>query len=281
MATYRLVLSDPPQGEFDAAEAARLLDLSAEQLLGKAQYPVPEIWFAHPDSQRVEDVARALTESGCKVTVVSSDELASLPPRTRIRSFAFTERGLIAQLDGGAETLVPYDRPVVAVFCRPKEVPPELGRVRRTSGYVSYRDVVVDSWGPNTAFAEQGSDTVPFLDVYVPANGAPRRLTVIQNAVNFSGLGRVQPRAASNMDALVDNCEDRFSRVHVDRRLVGMRLRARGGPRPPGSEHRRGFSYASPGLNALLHAVSTRLEAISQAELSARLAFLTRRPSAA
>jgi hypothetical protein len=281
MASYRLVLSNPPQGEFDAEETARLLDLAPEQMVGKARYPVPEIWFAHPDGQRVDDMARALAENGCHVTVVSSDELASLPPRTRIRSFAFTERGFIAQLDGGAETLVPYDRPVVAVFCRPKEVPPELGRVRRTSGYVSYRDVVVDSWSPTTGLAEQGADTVPFLDVYIPGNGSPKRLTVIQNSVNFSGLGRVQPRAASNMDALVESCEDRFNQAHVDRRLVGMRLRARGGPRPAGSEHRRGFSYASPGLNALLHAVSSRLEAISQPELSARLAFLTQRPSAA
>jgi hypothetical protein len=82
------------------------------------------------------------------------------------------------------------------------------------------------------------------------------------------------------MEALVGSCEDRFGRGHMDRRLVGMRLRARGHFRPAGSEHRRGFSFASPGLTALLAAVSDGLDHVSQPELSARLAFLTQRPPA-
>jgi hypothetical protein len=82
------------------------------------------------------------------------------------------------------------------------------------------------------------------------------------------------------MEALVGSCEDRFGHGRVDRRLVGMRLRARGSVRPPGSEHRRGFSYASPGLAALLAAVSDGLDHVPQAELSARLAYLTQRPPA-
>jgi hypothetical protein len=60
----------------------------------------------------------------------------------------------------------------------------------------------------------------------------------------------------------------------MDKRLVGMRLRARLGRRAPGAEHRRGFSFASPGLLALLAALEQGLERVTQPELSTRLAFL-------
>jgi hypothetical protein len=66
----------------------------------------------------------------------------------------------------------------------------------------------------------------------------------------------------------------------VDRRLVGMRLRTRVSRRAPGSEHRRGFSYASPGLLALLAALERGLDHVSQPELSTRLAYLSRRHAA-
>jgi hypothetical protein len=276
MAPYRLVVSDPPQSGVNADEAARHLGLTPEQFLGKSQYTVPEIWFAHPDPIRVQETAVGLRDAGCRVRVVPADSLARFPGRRRVRAFSFAPTGFMAHADDGDVT-VPYEVPVVAVFCRPRESAFERGsgsRGRLSSGLFSYRDRVLDSAAAPALPTDEVDDT-PFLDLFVGAETPSHRLTVIQNAVSFAGLGRVQPRAASNMDALVGSCEDRFGHSLVDRRLVGMRLRSRGSVRPPGSEHRRGFSFASPGLAALLSAVSNHLPGLSQPELSTRLAFLT------
>jgi hypothetical protein len=277
MAIYRLVVSNPPQAGVDADAGARHLGLTPEQFQRKVAYTIPEIWFAHPDRERAEDTGRALMAAGCRVSVAWSEDLAGFPSRHRVRAFSFGDQGLAVQLDGD-EVSIPYDEPIVAVFCRPREVPPDLAqaaRPRRTSQMLTYRDSLLET-GPGGA-AREPDDDVPHLDLFVANGGAPRRFTVLQNAVNFSGLGRVQPRAATNMEMLVGSCADRFSRAVFDRRLVGMRLRHHGNARPAGSEHRRGFSFASPGLHALLAAVGQHLEGISQPELATRLAFLTAR----
>lgn len=276
MATYRLVVSNPPQAGVNADEAARLLGLTPEQFQGKAAYTIPEIWFAHPDRERAEDSARALEAAGCRVTVTWSEHLVGFPTRQRVRGFAFGDKELVVQLEGG-EVGIPYDEPVVAVFCRPREQPPDLAAVarpRRTSQILTYRDSLLEAT-PAVGALTPGDESVPHLDLFVANGSEARRFTVIQNAVNFSGLGRVHPRTAANMEALVGSCSDRLARATFDRRLVGMRLRHRGNARRAGSEHRRGFSYASPGLYALLAAVGRPLEAISQPELATRLAFLT------
>lgn len=284
MGNYRLVVSNPPQLDVSSDRAAPLLGLTPEQFDAKVRYGVPEIWFAHPDAERASDVARALTEAGCRVALFDSKELADIPSRNRVRAFSFTDHGLTAQADTGA-TEVEYDAPVDVVFCRPREAAPDLGltsRRSRSSSFFSIKDRLVETSPSRTSgsSAEVGvaeDDAVPFLDIYVPHDGIVQRFTVQQNAVNFSGLGRVQPRAAANMEALVGSCEDRFGNGRVDRRLVGMRLRQRSRRRAPGSEHRRGFSYASPGLLALLAALDPELANVSQAELSSRLAYLTHR----
>ncbi|MDH4045249.1 MAG: hypothetical protein OEY20_04760 [Gemmatimonadota bacterium] len=280
MGHYTIVLSNPPQNGVDAESAAPLLGLTPEQFTAKARYIVPEIWFAHPDEGRARELAGALQTAKCRVSVVDSSSLVAVPQRSRVRSFSFTERGLVAHLDG-EDAEVSYDQPVRAVFCRPREGSERtsLPGARRSSSFFSIKDRLMESGSTLTDVVPE-EDTVPFLDIYMPVNGEVRRYTVQQNAVNFSGLGRVQPRAASNMEALVGSCEDRFGVDHVDKRLVGMRLRARIARRAPGAEHRRGFSFASPGLLALLAALEQGLERVSQPELSTRLAFLAYRYAA-
>jgi hypothetical protein len=282
MGHYTLVVSNPPQDAIDADRAAPLLGLTAEQFVSKARYTVPEIWFAHPDEGRAADVAAALREAKCRVSVCDSGELVGVPPRSRIRSFSFTDRGMVAHMES-EEAEVAYDMPVLAVFCRPRETVvdrPSLASARRSSSFFSIRDRLVESTSGGFEAPSPEDDSVPFLDIYLPQNGAVRRYTVLQNAVSFSGLGRVQPRAADNMDALVGSCEDRFGSDHVDRRLVGMRLRRGLSRRSAGSEHRRGFSFASPGLLALLAALERGLEHVTQPELSTRLAYLAQRHAA-
>jgi hypothetical protein len=278
MTRYQLVVSDPPQRGANADAAARYLGLTPEQFLGKASYPVPEIWFAHPDQVRVQETAQALRVAGCRIRVVPAEAIARIPARRRVRAFSFELSSFVAHCDDG-DVAAPYDGPVVAVFCRPREhgvERPSGLRPRRSSAFFSYKDRLLESGPAAPATLDEPEDT-PFLDFYLGGDGASQRLTVLQNAVSFAGLGRVQPRAASNMEALVGSCEDRFGQTRVDRRLEGMRLRARGSVRPPGSEHRRGFSFASPGLSSLLASVAGGLDGVSQPELAARLAFLTRR----
>jgi len=282
MGHYTLVVSNPPQHDANAEQAAPLLGLTPEQFTAKIRYTVPEIWFAHPDRARATEVAEALRAAACRVAVFDSGELVAVPPRGRVRSFSFTERGLVAHVEG-EEAEVDYGQPVHAVFCKPRETVsdrPSGGSARRSSSFFSLKDRLVE---PTTTHLDEGGDvddTIPFLDLYLPLNGTVRRFTVQQNSVSFAGLGRVQPRAAANMEALVGSCEDRFGAEHVDRRLVGMRLRTRVSRRAPGAEHRRGFSYASPGLLALLSALERGLEHVSQPELSTRLAYLSHRHAA-
>jgi hypothetical protein len=279
MGHYTIVVSNPPHAGCDTDRAAPLLGLTAEQFLSKAQYQVPEIWFAHPDADRAREVADALRDAQCRVSVFDSEELVGVPPRSRVRSFSFTERGLVAHMETD-DAEVTYDRPVQAVFCRPRDTASGRssgsGSTRMSTSFF-LRDQLDERQPGAWAESQSIDDNVPFLDIYMPLNGELRRYTLQQNAVNFSGLGRVQPRAADNMEALVGSYEDRFGTQRLDKRLVGMRLRARISRRAPGSEHRRGFSFASPGLLALLGALERGLEHVTQPELSTRLAYLSQR----
>jgi len=143
---------------------------------------------------------------------------------------------------------------------------------------LSYRDRLLEAASGGGNVTGDASEYVPFLDLFVFDGATTGRIAVVQNAVNFAGLGRVEPSAASNMQALVESCEGHFVRARFDRRLVGMRVRSRWGEsRPRGAEHRVGLSYASPGLLELLGSVDPALAEISQPELASRLVYLTQR----
>lgn len=275
MADHTLVVTNPPQGGVDVERTASYLGLTPEQIRSKANYHIPEIWAADTDPPRMEDAAAHLREAGCKVVVLSSDELVNVPPQRRVRSFSFTDDGLVAHVDG-ADIPVPYGEEMVAVFCRPREAPyARTSGQKRTSGFMSLRDRLTERVsGPHDV---READATPFFDIYVGGPATPTRISVVQNAVSFAGLGRLQPRAAANMELLVERCEDRFSHGTVDRRLEGMRLRLdRLMKRASLTEQRRGFSFASPKLAELLSRMSPTMEGITQPELSTRLAYLTR-----
>jgi len=279
MSTHTLIVSHPPQNGIDVDRAARCLGLDAQDMQGKVRYAVPEIWAAEADPARGEDIGGELRLAGGHVVVTTSEELLRVPARHRVKSFSFTESGLVAHVDSGDVTL-PYSVPVIAVSCRPRDSADRpSGGTRtsgRTSGLFSIRDRIMETGSSGAGAAMPDTGTVPFLDIYFTRNGSAERISVLQNAVSFSGLGRLQPRAASNMASFVDSCEDRFSRAHVDRRLEDMRLR-RPDPsgRAGGAEHRRGYSFASPAFNRLMTEIDA--DDLGQAEFSARLAFLTDR----
>lgn len=279
MTRYRMLVANPPHGAVDPDRAGATLGLAPTQFLGKARYTIPEIWFADQDPAVVDACKAQLEAAGCRVLPLDVGELTSVPERSRVRTFEFDDNGFVAHCEGGDVT-VAYHRPLVGIFCRPREPGPDVGarRSRRTSSMLSYRDRLLEAAGGGGGVAGEAADFVPFLDLFVFDGTATGRIAVFQNTVSFSGLGRVEPRAANNMQALVESCEGHFVRARFDRRLVGMRVRNRWGePRPRGAEHRAGYSFASPGLLELLGSEDPRLAEISQPELSSRLAYLTQR----
>jgi hypothetical protein len=102
-------------------------------------------------------------------------------------------------------------------------------------------------------------------------------MSVIQDAVDFSGLPTTQRRAADNMALFVAACADQLVEARIDRRLVGMRWRRRPAVKAPLPEdsRRKGFSFATARLSQLLESISPELRDVSDPDLSSRLAYLT------
>ncbi len=260
----------------------------------KANYPVPEIWLAATEARKMEETADELAAAGLNVTLIDSTALRDLPTREEVKSFQLTESSLVVALEDSEVTL-PYDADVTAVYCLPRAGAPGTAKVggsgltegltRRSSAVFMTRDSLVGFGGLGgrssaAGMEEGGPGEVAFLDVYVAEAGGTRRLAVLQNSVDFAGLGELAlPNAAGNMEMLVQEFEDRFKQGAVDRRLVNMQPRQRPMVGKPAPEHpdRKGFSYATEALARLLESISPDLKNVSQFELSSRLAFLTAR----
>ena len=243
----------------------------------------------------MEEAAEGLTAAGLSVVVVPGEALGALPPREEVQSVRLSDAGLVATL-AGAEVMLPYDAEAVAVYCTPRQAAGlEGGRsggsglteglTRRSSSVFMTRDSLVGFGGlGGRSSAAGGAEAVPgessFLDLYCTVDGTARRLTVLQNKVDFSGLGELAlPNATANMEMLVQEFEERFAKGSVDRRLVNMQPRQRPmvGKRAADHPERKGFSFATEALNRLLETISSDLKGVSQFELSSRLAFLTQR----
>ncbi len=294
--THTLIISDPPHDEVDHSRAAPALGLSPAEVRMKANYPVPEIWLASTERSTIEEAAKRLQETGLKVVVVQGETLGELPCQAMVKSFSYTDTALVAKLDD-AEVELPYDMPVTAVFCTPRQrVGVGGGRStgsslteglrHRTSSVFMTRDSLVGFGGLGGRTSAVGGgegegaqETLGFLDVYASPKGELVRMCVDQDVVDFSGLGDLKlPNPSSNLEMFAAEFEDRFSHATVDRRLLHMQPRQRPMVARPGAweAERKGFSYATEGLSKLLEAISSGLKDVNQFELSSRLAYLTR-----
>ena len=272
-----LLISDPPHGDVDAAEAAPHFGLTAAEVGMKANYGLPEIWFTAEDETLV-NTAAALAAAGLKTVLIAGSDLIEVPPQNPAASFAFTDEGLKIDGDDSGRTLA-YDTPIIVVFGRPR-VEPQDPKARASS--IASQ---LSSWG--RGFRRPGSDAgpvgfgdSPFLDLYVPSETELLRISIVPEITDFSLLADNLPHGLSAMLNVVAECENRFENACVDRRLVDMTLRGiarvvTGGssPNPP----RTGFSYATQALADLLASLSPDLKDVAQADLSSRLAYLTTR----
>ena len=273
--TRQLLISNPPHGDVNTAEAAHQFGLTAAEVGMKANYGLPEIWFAAEDETLV-NTAAALDAAGLKTVLVAGSDLLEVPPQNPAASFAFADEELQIDGDESGWTLA-YDTPVIAVFGRPR-VEPEDSRAPASS--IASQ---LSSWG--RGFRRLGSDAgpvgfgdSPFLDLYVPSETELLRISIVPGITDFSLLPDNLPHGLSAMQNLVAECENRFENAHVDRRLVDMTLRGiarvvTGGSSP--NPARTGFSYATQALADLLASLSPDLKDVAQADLSSRLAYLT------
>ena len=252
---YSLIISNPPhQDEVDDDLAAPSFGLTPADVRMKASYGAPEIWVMSTVKSKIEDAARTLREAGLNVVIAAGEDLANIPPAATVKSFSFTDTYLVAKLED-LEVGLPYDAPIVAVFCKaPEGSPAELTRPAGSA----------------------------LLDIYGTRKGEVLKMSFVQEVVDFSGLGDAKlPTAEGNMLKLVWECERLFTKAQFDRRLVGVRLRRSlivdtAAARPPNPQ-RKGFSYATTALAKLLESISPDLKDISQFELGSRLAYLTKK----
>jgi len=81
---------------------------------------------------------------------------------------------------------------------------------------------------------------------------------------------------AGRLSRFLQECEGRFRRLVIDRRLMHLQLRRRNLPPPPGVQ-RKGFAFGTPALQALLQTIAPLAPGMNQCELSSRLVYLTQR----
>lgn len=253
MPKHVLLVSNPPHPRPDIKTAALVLGLLPDQVEPKLRYGVPEIWMAESTDEKVSRAHKILATAGVRTVVATSDEVQAVPPPRIVRSIEFTYDSMYL---GGVE-VTSADAPLI-LPCYPRAAegaPPNL-RSEVVPGVAVY-------------------DTTPFLHLYL-ANGA--RLGIYGELVDFTFLGpQKSPNAQRNINALESTLRARLPRAKFDERLTNIQLRRRWDHGVPVNftEARKGYSYASPGLDALLADISPDLANITQSEWSSRLCYLT------
>jgi hypothetical protein len=274
-----LLVSNPPHGDVNAVEAAPHFGLSAAEVQMKANYGLPEIWFAEEDEDRLSVRCSELEATGLRTVLVSVDELLEVGPQRPAESFVLTDEGLHAVCDG-TEPTIAFDAPTIAVVCRPRneDEGARLPTRSAASRFSSWKRRAPPLRSPDLDLAGFGS--TPFLGLYTTGSDGPLRISIVQEITSFPVLPADLPHGLSTMRNLVSEWESRFEKTYMDHRLVDMRLRGASSvvtgeqlPQPV----RSGFSYATEALASLLSSLSPDLRDVGQADLSSRLAYLTDR----
>jgi len=282
MTDTSLIISNPPHHHpADHETAASYFGMPVVSVRTKTNYPIPEIWFAEADQKRLESTAAHLAESGLNIILTPAERVAAIPAARPVSSFEFTDTALVAHV-ADKEIPIAYDVPMLAVLCQP--VPHQAATASRTlrdvigsrtSGFLAMQEPAPRV---SDAMRDMEHDHSPFLDLYVPQNGVPLRLSVVQTEVDYAGLRTTWRRASDNMLLFVAECQDHFKQARFDRRLVGMRMRKTvtvTGQTATPHNRRSGFSYATTTLVSLLASIGGDLHDMSQPELSSRLVYLT------
>ncbi len=269
-----LVVSDPPHGDVDDDAVAEILGLALVDAQQKIGFPAPEVLLAS-DPDPASDVAEALTRAGLRVAVIDGHGLADIPWPAPVSSFDFGGESLLVRLSGD-DVEIPYDTPVVGVYCKP---PSDLATEGPSGDGLEGGTARLGSGDDGFAIAE-GLEWVTNLDLYFTQGGTLRRISIVQDVVDFSGLGGMKrPTGAENMATTIAECERRFHRFELDARLEGLRPRNRflGGDVGFDLDMRKLFSFGTLLLRQVLDSISPEIRDIPQYELGSRLAYLMSR----
>ena len=247
MTNHLLLITNPPHPKIDAHAAAEVLGIPAAEANLKARYGIPEIWAASTDRSLIEADAATLREANMRCVVITGEQLARVPSQQLVRGVELTEQGIRLRAEDGTRDVAQGKAMIVLpVSPRPAEGAPPGTRV-------------------TVAPAVLVSDVCPYLDVFMPDGN---RYGIYEELVDFGEAGGVTK--------LADIIRERLPRARFDERLNNMQLRRPRQMLPAQMrDARRGYSFASPGLDALLNTIAPELQNVSQAEWSARLAFLT------
>jgi hypothetical protein len=238
----------------DAKRAAPLLGLLPVELVLKAHYPIPEIWLRRDDPAAAEQAATQLREAGLSARIATAAQFRAIPPQAVAEALTFGDDGLTLAL-AEEDVVLPYDLPLTVVACSPRETGDEASRASGPEGG--------GAWGV-------------FADLYCSPSGQPLRFGVTAIETDFSSLqGMVMSGPAGKLTRFLSECESRFSRLTVDRRLLHLQTRRRQAP-PPGVQ-RKGFAFGTPALAGLLQEIDPAAADMNQCELSSRLVYLTQR----
>lgn len=256
-----LVITNPPHGEIDVEAVAGILKLSSEDARLKIGFVAPEVVRA-ADWDRAREVAEALTRVGMRVAMVNGRELERVPWPEPALSFDLDQTGLHARLLGG-DVSIPYDTPVMGVFCKP----PESFRLRPTQR--------LEPGMEGLAVAE-AFEWMPRLDLYAVRDGKLSRLTFVQDLADFSALGA---GAGSSLESLLAECQRRFADFELDARLEDVRPRHRfvAGEAGFDVDLRKMYSFGTLLLRSALEAISPELRDVTHYELGSRLAYVLSR----
>lgn len=273
MQSQILVVADPPHGDVDYEAVANVLGLKVDDARLKIGFPAPEVLMAS-DLEHAMEFAGSLKGAGVRVAMIDGRELVGLPWPAPASSFEFDREGLtVTSQNDGSE--LPYDVPVVGIYCEPPAgFPPggpggddTHGRSDRTSDY------------PGLAIAES-IEWMAVLDLYSTRDGEVRRISIARDLCDFAGLGDMKrPTRTENMAMTVAECERRFTHLQIDRRLVNVRPRQRflAGDTGFDMDLRKLFSFGTLLLRQALESISPELRDLTQYELGSRLAYVLSR----
>ncbi len=271
-----LVVSNPPHVDADHEAAATLLGLPLADAKLKVGFGAPEVLVAPYEDDAVVET-EALRDAGLEVMVIDGRELAEVPWPAPVSSFYFRDEALIAHV-GSEEIELRYDVPALGVFCKPPADFP-YGGPEGVSPRLPHQTAELVRAGDGLGIAE----TIQWLstfDLYSTLGDEVRRLSIVQDVTDFSGLGDLQRESSSeNLDVTIEQCEGRFGRLEIDARLEDVRPRQRFvlGSSGFDMDLRKLFSFGTLLLRQVLESISPGLGDLPQYELSSRLAYVMSR----
>lgn len=246
MAETYLLISNPPHGEIEAQDVAKVFGFTPIEARMRVHFPAPEIWFASEDLESLKESAGALQRAGARVKILKGSLLAQIPLPDPVKSFSFDASHFTAHLASGKATILPYPARAVMVASRPEDL----------SGDGPQDPIIGDHDAPPPA------DT-SFLDAFFLTDSSVERTTIYWETVDYAGLGPdLKEEAQENHQELVQQLKNRFPKHEVDERLVDAPA-----PKPT--------MVSGKTIPAILDMIEPDLRDLTRADLRSRLAFLS------